>query len=320
MREAVFVRNNKETWQQFEKLTSRRNIDPDQLSDLYLKITDDLSFAKTHYPNSRTHQYLNSIASKVYLSIYRNKKEKSSRFITFWKNELPLVYYQNRKNLLISLLIFAASMAIGALSVLNDETFARIILGDGYVNMTIDNIENGDPLAVYKGHGETTSFLFITVNNIRVSFLAFAAGIFLSVGTGYILFNNGVMVGVFQLFFLKYGLLQESFLTIWIHGTLEISAIVIAGGAGITMGNSILFPGTYPRGHSLLQGAKNGVKMVIGLVPVFITAGFLEGFVTRHYQTHWAINLTIIVLSAIFIIYYFIIYPRKVYHDRVSQN
>lgn len=319
MREAVFVRNNKESWQQFEKLTSRRNIDPDELSNLYLKITDDLSFAKTHYPNSRTHQYLNNIASKVYLSIYRNKKEKSSRFITFWKYELPLVYYQNRKSLLVSLLIFAVSLAIGALSVLNDETFARVILGDAYVNITLENIEKGDPMAIYKGHGETLSFLAITKNNIRVSFLAFACGIFLSIGTGYILFNNGVMVGAFQLFFLQYGLLQETFLTIWIHGTLEISAIVIAGGAGITMGNSILFPGTYPLGYSLLRGAKNGVKMVIGLVPVFITAGFLEGFVTRHYQTHWAINLSIIVLSAIFIVYYFIIYPRKVY-DAVSKN
>lgn len=320
MREAVFVRNNKEAWQQFEKLTGRRNIDPDELSDLYLKITDDLSFAKTHYPNSRTHQYLNNIASKVYLSIYKNKKEKSSRFITFWIYELPLVYYRNRKNLLVSLLIFVVSMGIGALSVMNDETFARVILGDGYVNMTLENIKNEDPMAVYKGGGEAFFFLAITVNNIKVSFAAFALGIFLSIGSGWILFKNGVMVGVFQLFFLKYGLLQESFLTIWIHGTLEISAIVIAGGAGITMGNSILFPGTYPIGHSLLRGAKNGVKMVIGLVPVFITAGFLEGFVTRHYQVHWAINLTIIILSAIFIVYYFIIYPRKIYHDGVSKN
>ncbi len=319
MREAVFVRNNKESWQHFEKLTGRKNIDPDELSNLYLKITDDLSFAKTHYPNSRTHQYLNHIASKVYLSIYRNKKEKSSRFITFWKYELPLVYFQNRKSLLVSLLIFVVSLAIGALSVLNDETFARVILGDAYVNITLENIEKGDPMAIYKGHGETISFLAITKNNIRVSFLAFSFGIFLSIGTGYILFNNGVMVGAFQLFFLQYGLLQETFLTIWIHGTLEISAIVIAGGAGITMGNSILFPGTYPLGYSLLRGAKNGVKMVIGLVPVFITAGFLEGFVTRHYQTHWAINLSIIVLSAIFIVYYFIIYPTKVYNG-VPKN
>jgi uncharacterized membrane protein SpoIIM required for sporulation len=100
---------------------------------------------------------------------------------------------------------------------------------------------------------------------------------------------------------------------IWIHGTLEISAIVIAGGAGLVMGNSFLFPKTYTRIESLKKGAADGMKIAIGLVPIFLTAAFFEGFVTRH--THMPIWLSVGILgsSLLFIIWYVILYPRKIY-------
>jgi len=316
MKESVFVRNNREKWQEFEKLLKIKNIDPDQLSNLYLKITDDLAYAKTYFPKSQSHKYLNYLASNVHVSIYKNKKEKRSRFITFWKYELPLVYFQHRKELLISLLVFVGAACIGLLSVLNDETFARLILSDGYVNLTIENIEKGDPLAIYKRSGSVFNFLYITKNNIQVSFTTFASGVFLSIGSVLILFLNGVMLGTFQGFFIQYDLLIESILIVWIHGTLEISAIVIAGGAGLVLGNSILFPQTYRRSESFKRGAKNGIKMAMGLVPIFIVAGFLESFVTRHTYMAWYWSALIISLSAAFVVFYFVIYPKKVANGR----
>jgi len=152
-------------------------------------------------------------------------------------------------------------------------------------------------------------FLFITINNIRVSFLAFVFGIFAPIGTPYLLFQNGVMLGAFQYLFYEQDLLFTSFLTIWIHGTLEISAIVIAGGAGMIMGHSFLFPGTFTRMVSFRRGAKSGMKVIVGLIPIFITAGFLEGFVTRHTEFPIFVKSAIILVSALFIIYYFGIYP-----------
>ena len=98
-------------------------------------------------------------------------------------------------------------------------------------------------------------------------------------------------------------------LVIWIHGTLEISAIVIAGCAGLVMGNSILFPGTYSRGVSFVKGTKQGVKIVIGLIPVFIAAGFLESFITRYTHMPMWLSISIIGSSLAFIVWYFIIYP-----------
>ncbi len=314
MRESAFIKQNQTKWEDFEKILAQKSPDPDNLAGLFIQITDDLAFSQTQYPNSKTTLYLNSLASQVHQNVYKTKKEQKSRFARFWTRELPLVIKTCHKPMLYSLVIFVASVLIGAFSAANDDTFVRLILGDHYVNMTLENINNDDPMAVYKQTDEASMFLGITLNNIRVSFLVFLLGVFAPFGTPFLLFRNGIMLGAFQYFFYQKGLFLTSFLTIWIHGTLEISAIVIAGGAGLVIGNSILFPGTFTRLESFKRGAKKGMKLVVGLVPIFITAGFLESFVTRHTELPIFIKAGIILLSALFISYYFIIYPYIVFN------
>ncbi len=319
MREAAFVKQNKEKWALFEALLARKDgTNPDQLADLFVQITDDLSFARTFYPDSKTTKYLNTIAATTHQQIYRNKKENRSRILTFWKTELPTLFRQSHSTLLLSFCIFVLSMGIGAVSTANDETFIRLILGDHYVNTTIENIEKGDPMAVYKKANEVDMFFRITINNIRVSFLTFIGGVLFSFGTVVLLFYNGVMLGAFQYFFVTKGLFWQSFLVVWIHGTLEISAIVIAGCAGLTIGNSILFPGTYSRGYSFRMGAKQGLKITVGLVPVFIMAGFLESFVTRYTEMPIVMSVGIILTSLAFILGYFVFYP--IYLERKTHG
>lgn len=312
MREAVFIKKNTHRWKQFEDLLAApdgRN--PDRLAGLFVQLTDDLSYARTHYPDSQTTAYLNSLTIKIHQSIYRNRKEERGRFVHFWRYELPLLFYGAHRQLLYSAIIFGLAVLIGAVSTAHDERFARLILTDGYVNMTLENIRNDDPMGVYKSEGQFDMFGAITFNNVMVSLNTFAMGIFFSFGTAYMLIRNGIMLGAFQYFFHTKGLLVTSALTIWIHGTLEISAIVIAGCAGLVMGNSLLFPGTYSRVESFKHGAVKGLKIVIGLVPIFIAAGFLESYVTR--LTEWPAwaKLSVILLSAAFIVWYFIIYPIR---------
>ncbi len=306
MREVVFVQKNQDKWVQFEK---NPPADADEMAATFIELTDDLSYARTFYPNSNTERYLNQLAGKYYLDIYKNKKQSYNRFITFWKTELPLMFYSAHRQLLLAFVIFAVAMLVGAFSSAHDEDFVRLILGDSYVNMTLENIEKGDPMAVYKGGDSDFMFLYIMINNIRVAFYAFVAGIFFSIGTAGILFYNGVMLGSFQYFFFQHGVLKASILSVWIQGTFEISAIVIAGCAGLILGNSILFPGTYSRMESFSRGVRRGVKIVAGLVPVFILAAFLESFVTRHTEMPLWLSLFIIGGSAAFIIFYFVIYP-----------
>jgi uncharacterized membrane protein SpoIIM required for sporulation len=321
MKEAAFIKINNKKWKEFEELLSnKRNIKPDKLGELYILVTDDLAFAQSHFPGSDVLAYLNGLAANLHQKIYKTQREESGRLARFWAKELPEVMSKSFRPLLYSFLIFVLSAAIGALSAANDDTFVRLILGDEYVNMTIANIEKGDPMAVYKQMGRTNMFLGITLNNIWVSFIVFAFGILTSLGTGFFLFRNGLMLGAFQYFFFEKGLFVTSFLTIWIHGTLEIAAIIIAGAAGITMGNGILFPGTLPRMLSFQRAAKKGLKIVVGTIPIFIIAAFLEGFVTRLTDISGYLKIMIIGLSFIFILYYFIFLPLKIKRNAEPKN
>ncbi len=301
MREALFLKQNKERWASYEKTPSR---DPDELADRFIRLTDDLAFA------SKTVAYLNGLASTIHLAIYKNKKEKQNRIVTFWKYELPLVMARYQRQLLYAFLFFTCFVCIGVLSARYDENFVRLILGDGYVNMTNENIEKGDPFGVYKSADPIMMFLGIAVNNIYVSFRVFVMGLLGGVGTIYGLFYNGVMLGSFEYYFFEKGLGGASILVVFIHGTLEISAIIIAGAAGMVLGNSILFPRTYTRMQSMLMGARDGIKIIIGLLPVFLAAAFLEGFITRHTGMPAWLSLAILLGSLAFILYYFVIYPR----------
>lgn len=308
------MKANISKWEEFESLIAAKvKKDPDQLADLFIQLTDDLSYAQTHYPKADITVYLNNLSTKVHQYIYRNRKERKNRFAEFWRRELPRIFWEHRKEFRAALLFFVAACLVGAFSAANDNAFVRLILGDQYVNMTLNNIEKGVPLGVYGEMGQSDMFVYITFNNIRVSFIAFALGIVASVGTVYALFNNGVMLGAFQYFFYSKGLLVTSLLTIWIHGTIEIISIIMAGGAGLIMGNSMLFPGTYTRMESLRKGALTGAKVVLGLVPMFILAGFLESYVTRLFGLPDFVKALIIFGSLAFMIYYIILYPRKLF-------
>ena len=316
MREGLFLKRNIEKWKQYQ---AEEVTDPDEKAHRFTELVNDLGYSKTFYPQSKVTAYLNGLASRIYLSIYQNKKEESSRIIRFWKTELPLIVRKHHRQLLYSFIIFTFFGIMSAFSAAHDETFVRGVLGDFYVDMTEDNIASGDPFGVYKNGSEVDMFFAIALNNIKVSFLCFVAGFLLSIGTVWLLFKNGVMVGAFQYFFFAKGLGWASVLVIWIHGTLEISAIIISGGAGLILGNSILFPGTHKRMDSLKEGGKDGIKIMIGLVPIFIVAAFLEGYVTRHTSMPVWASAGILAVSASFIIWYFIIYPILL-ERKLSRN
>lgn len=321
MREASFVKQNKNNWIKFESLLQNYSeIDAEILSNLYIKITDDLSYAQTFYAGSETHKYLNELSVSAHQKIYKTKRESRNKFYKFYFVEFPLMFYKYQKHLLFSFSVFAFFVAVGAFSAASDTDFVRVILGDAYVNQTIANIESGDPMAVYKKANELDMFLGITINNIRVSLTAFSLGVLFGIGTLYITIQNAVMLGSFQYFFYEKGLLWESARTIWIHGTIEISVIILGICAGFVVAQSMLMPGTFTRLQSFINGAKDGLKIVISTVPFFIIAGFLEGFVTRLTGMPDWLAILIILSSLSLIIYYYIILPKQVHKAHETTN
>lgn len=323
MKETRFIAQNKEKWQESENLLGNPVKDPEKLSALFTQVIDDLSYSRTYYPNRSVRVYLNKIAREYFAQIYRHHRSRKGTLKHFWLDELPQIVYESRRALMLSLIIFVASAGIGIFSAVNDPDFTSTILGDSYVTMTKANIEKGDPMAVYKEGHQMDMFLGITLNNLMVAFRTYVFGVFMSVGTVAILLYNGIMVGCFQFFFVERGLFAESALAIWLHGTLEISSIILAGGAGLVLGSGLLFPGTYSRLQAFQISAMRSLKLMLGITPIFVVAALIESFLTRYTDVPDLIRLLLILLSASFIFGYFVYYPwmkaRKGFDEPLAE-
>lgn len=310
MKETKFIGQNKEKWVEFEEMLLENRHDPEKLNDLFIQITDDLSYARTFYPNRSVRIYLNTLAQRVFHNVYRGKRFPAERLRRFWTDELPRLFWEERRALLLSFCLFALAFSIGVVSSIIDADFARIILGDGYVEMTIRNIEKGDPMAVYKDSGPFGMSVTIAGRNLFVAFQTAILGVLASLGSVFILLYNGIMVGAFQYFFIEKGVFWQSFLTIWIHGTLEISTIIVAGAAGLVAGSGLLFPGTYTRGQAFQISMRRGLKIFFGIVPLILLAAFFESFFTRYTDTPAILRATFILTSLAFVLWYFAWLPR----------
>lgn len=309
MKETRFIAQNKQKWQEAETLLESPVKDPEKLGNLFIQVVDDLSYSRTYYPNRSVRVYLNKIARQYFSIIYSHKKEKHNQFKLFWLDELPQIILYARRELLVSLLVFVLALSIGVFSSAKDPQFAGTILGDNYVTMTENNIASGDPMAVYKQSNQLDMFLGITLNNLMVAFRTYVLGIFLGIGTLASLLHNGIMVGCFQYYFIERGLLVQSASTIWLHGTLEISSIILAGGAGLTLARGLIFPGTYSRLQSLQISGIRSLKFMLGITPIFVLAAVIESFLTRYTDAPTFLKVFLIVSSAVFILGYFLVYP-----------
>ncbi len=316
MREALFIKKNKERWDNISQFPSD---DTDEMGSEFVQLVDDLGYAKTFYPHSNVTRFLNAEAAKRYLNIYKNKKEERNKFVLFFKYDLPLTVARHHRVVAICFGIFLLFFFVGFYSAIKDPHFVREIMGDNYVDMTEKNIAEGNPFGVYQTGNSFLMWLGIMINNISVSFRYFLEGLVFPFLTIPELIRDGVMVGSFDYMFYSKGLGQLFMLTVMIHGTLELSAITIAAAAGIIMGKSWIFPGTLSRLTAFKQGVKDGIKIIVGLVPVFMIAAFFEGFVTRHYRMPVWMSASILLASLFFVIGYFGVYPI-VLKKRILKN
>lgn len=310
MREASYLAQNEKKWRKIEELLQKNDsFSADEAASLYVELTDDLAYAQTNYPGSPTSRYLNGLTQGIYRRINRSRKTRGRSFVDFWRYKIPEAVAENHRIMGFVFLFFVFFAFIGAVSTHYDESFPRLVLGDAYVDQTLENIAKDDPMAIYKSMGRESMFWGITLNNLRVSGLIFASGIFFCFGSFYLLFTNAIMLGCFQYFFIIRNLFVDSFLSIWIHGTIEISCIIIAGTAGVVMGKGFLFPASLSRKQAFVNSAASGIKIFIGIIPLIVIAGFLESFITRLTNSPFLFRLGIIVFSALFILWYFVFYP-----------
>jgi uncharacterized membrane protein SpoIIM required for sporulation len=312
MKESEFIDQNKAKWGKYETILNKNNYDPEELREVFIQVTDDLSYSRTFYNNRSVRVYLNGLATGIFDKLNARKKMSFQAVGEFFKITVPQILFEARKDMLFSLIVFLFSMAVGVYSSRQDPGFAQLILGERYVQMTEQNIDNDDPMAVYRGGKDIDGFLMILYNNARIDILLLGLGMLFGVGALLVLIRNGIMVGVFQYFFYAHGGFKDSLLTIWLHGTIEITTIIIVGGIGILAGRGWLFPGTYTRVQSFMKTAKMAGMLTLAILPFTFVAALIEGFITRQTGAPDLIKISLILVSLAFVVFYFYWYPRVV--------
>jgi hypothetical protein len=200
VKETTFIDQNKKKWASFEKMSQQSSSDPDEVSRLFVELTDDLSYARTHYPKRSVRVYLNSLAQRVFHDMYKKKREPLSKFFKFWTTDLPLQMYKSRWMVLAAFIIFIVGAAIGVVSTQDDPDFLGAVIGYEYVDMAEAFIEDGKPMSVYGQSLESTMFNDIALNNMKVALYAFILGALFCIGSAIFLFSNAIMLGAFQWF------------------------------------------------------------------------------------------------------------------------
>ncbi len=309
MRESKFVEQNKEKWAQFEKDLKSKKKDPHLLRAQLVQITDDLSYSRTFYKNRSVRIYLNGLGQQVYHNIYKNKRNFFKSVGTFFREDIPKIMFHSRKELLVSFLVLVLAITIGIFSSAKDGQFARSILGDAYVEQTLENINKGDPMGIYKHMGQVEMFFAIAMNNLQVSLIVFIFGLIASYGAMVIMVQNGIMLGVFMYFFYSRNLSTDFNFTVWMHGTIEILTLVVETVAGMLLGRGLVYPGTLSRMKAFSIWGKRGAMLFLSTVPFIVFAAFIESFLTRHTEMPNVVRGLLIILSLALMVFYFVLYP-----------
>ena len=313
MRETTFIQRNQERWKHLEDvLEGAQQRDPTDLADAYVQLSDDLAFARSQFPRSAVASYLNQMTSRMHETLMRTRRERLSRFKRFWAYDVPMAMYGMRTSILVIGALFILTVGIGFFAGLQSLELVRAIIGDRYVDMTLFNIKSGDPMAVYK-QDAWEMFLRIGFNNVVVMLRGISFGLIPIVGPAYMTVMHGVMIGSFHGMFAQYGELSQSLLTVYVHGALELSLLVISSAAGLAISLGFLRPGTYTRRESFKRAVRNAGYVGAGSIPFIIVAAALESFVTRLTDMPVVLNVAIILCTLGGIWWYALVLPRSIY-------
>ncbi len=212
----------------------------------------------------------------------------------FWKT-YPAAFRRNLRHCALATAIFAIAGLVGAVLTYQNPDFKVKFLGPQMVE-TINRHEMWTHSIV--GIKPLASSAIMT-NNITVGFTTFALGITAGLGTLYMMFFNGLLIGVIGVACYLSGMSLQLWSFVAPHGVLELPAIFIAGGAGFRIAQGLLFPGVLPRRDSLARAGSEAVQLLLGTVPILIIAGLIEGFVS---PTTLAIPLKFSMAAALFVL------------------
>ena len=245
-----------------------------ELGLLYRQTATDLSAVRGDPSSIQQSRYLNHLLGRAHNAIYSGQKKSPVQIWQFYSREYPQIFRRLFPYTAAATAIFILGALAGAFFSLSDPDYMREFLPAGIV-ASIEKHEMWTHSIVSVKPQASSG---IMTNNISVSIMTFAAGITAGIGTLYLLFFNGMMLGVIGVACADYQLSLGLWSFVVAHGVLELPAIFIAGGAGLRLAQALMFPGVLSRRDSLASGGADAVRLVVGVIPMLIIAGTIEGF------------------------------------------
>jgi uncharacterized membrane protein SpoIIM required for sporulation len=245
-----------------------------ELGLLYRQTATDLSAVRADAMSSQQARYLNQLLGRVHNTIYSGQKTTVKSAFRFFLRDYPSMFRRMLPYTACAAGLFAAGALIGMAITLSNPEFMRDFLGSKMV-ATIERHEMWTHSIVGV---EPQSSSTIMTNNLSVSFVAFASGILAGLGTLYMMFYNGLLLGVIGAACWLNNMSDQLWSFVAPHGVLELPAICIAGGAGLRLARALLFPGALSRRDSLAVGGAEASRLIVGVIPILIIAGIIEGF------------------------------------------
>lgn len=276
-----FIARNQAGWTRLEELARlpRRSLSPAQVEELvqlYQRTSAHLSHARTQRADPALVARLTRLVATSAGLLYSTRSRSAAGVARFFTTSFPAAVWHVRRYVAVSaLLLLVPAVVMGTWLASSDEALEASgpeAVREAYVEDDFEAYYSSAPAGQFAAQ--------VTVNNIQVSILAFAAGALLCVVTAYVLVSNGANVGLAAGTFAAVGQQPKFWGLILPHGVLELSAVVVAGAAGLSIGWAIVAPGDRPRGVALADEGRRAAAIVLGLMLAFVVAGTIEGFVT----------------------------------------
>ncbi len=254
-----------------------------ELGRLYRAASADLSRARASKMGGDISHYLNNLVVKAHNQVYQRSR---NRWIDLWNflwYKYPALVRENIIYIATAFLVFAVPAVLCYMFVLKDVNFAHLELTQGQPLVAEEMwnmIEHGQMWTDSAQWGSPIWSSAIAANNIHVALMAFALGMTFGLGTLWILWLNGMMLGTILGACAVYGLDYRLIAFVAPHGVLELSAIYICGGAGLILGKALLLPGQWRRVDALKIAAKPAMGLFAGCLPLLLIAGSIEGFIS----------------------------------------
>jgi uncharacterized membrane protein SpoIIM required for sporulation len=279
-----FLATNQPAWARLSELADRagrgigrlRAAELDELVRLYQRVSTHLSYARTYYRDPALTATLTRLVSRASAVIYGSRARTLRGFARFFTTTFPAAVWHARRFVAVAAaLLLVPSLALGLWLSRSDAAVrasAPEAVREAYIEEDFEAYYSSRPAS------EFASAVF--TNNVRVAIMAFAAGIAVCLPTAFVLALNGASLGVVAGLFASVGQSAKFWGLVLPHGLLELTAVAVAGAAGLRLGWTLIDPGDRPRGTALVEEGRRAVAIVAGLVAVFAVAAAIEGFVT----------------------------------------